>query len=85
MKITIGAVVEGGSSLQYRTGSWRLERPVLDQETCKECGRCEEVCPDSAVRRWDTGFRIDYDYCKGCGLCAYECPEEAIQMIPEEK
>jgi pyruvate ferredoxin oxidoreductase delta subunit len=85
MKITIGAVVEGGSSLQYRTGSWRLERPILDHDACKDCGRCEEVCPDSAVHWEEAGFRIDYDYCKGCGLCAYECPEEAIQMIPEEK
>lgn len=85
MKITIGAVVKGGSSLDYKTGSWRDQRPVVDMELCKACGRCEEVCPDSAVHIIEEVYFIDYDYCKGCGLCAYECPADAIEMVQEEK
>ena len=85
MKITIGAVVNGGTSLEYKTGSWRNQRPVLDTEKCKGCGQCESVCPDSSIYSVDEVYVIDYDYCKGCGLCAYECPAEAIRMIGEEK
>lgn len=85
MKIAIGAVVEGGTSLNYMTGTWRDQRPVIDEHLCKNCGICEMVCPDSAVRREEPLFLIDYDYCKGCGLCAYECPADAIEMTLEEK
>jgi pyruvate ferredoxin oxidoreductase delta subunit len=85
MRISMGAVVPGGTSLEYRTGSWRDERPVIDEELCKKCGICESVCPDGAVHQISKIYRIAYDYCKGCGLCAYECPADAIQMIPEEK
>ncbi|MBT3254868.1 MAG: 4Fe-4S binding protein [Deltaproteobacteria bacterium] len=85
MEITIGAVVRGGTSLAYKTGSWRDQRPVLDMEECKVCGQCESVCPDSAVHVVEETYIINYDYCKGCGLCAYECPADAITMIREEK
>lgn len=85
MKITLGAVVEGGSSLRYKTGSWRDQRPVLDTHLCKACGRCEAVCPDSAIHLVAEVYVIDYDYCKGCGVCGYECPTEAIAMVQEEK
>lgn len=85
MNITIGAVVQGGSSLGYKTGSWRDQRPVLDMKKCKACGQCESVCPDSSVYEADDVYFIDYAYCKGCGLCAYECPAGAIGMVKEEK
>jgi pyruvate ferredoxin oxidoreductase delta subunit len=85
MKITPGAVVKGGTSLNYKTGSWRDQRPEVDQETCKQCGICQEVCPDDAVRQRGDRYEIDYDFCKGCGICAHECTVEAIRMKNEEK
>ena len=85
MKITIGAVVKGGTSLDYKTGDWRDQRPVIDQELCKNCGICHEVCPDDAVIVRNEHYEINYDYCKGCGICAYECTADAIEMVPEEK
>ena len=85
MKITLGAVGKGGTSLNYKTGSWREQRPVLEQALCQQCGICQEVCPDDAVKVTDERYEIDYDYCKGCGICAYECPADAIEMNPEEK
>jgi pyruvate ferredoxin oxidoreductase delta subunit len=85
VKITIGAVVRGTTSLDYKTGNWRDQRPVLHVELCKSCGQCEEVCPDSAVHLVSDVYIIDYDFCKGCGLCAYECPARAIEMVKEEK
>jgi pyruvate ferredoxin oxidoreductase delta subunit len=85
MKITLGAVVKGGTSIKYKTGSWRDQKPIIEQELCKQCGICKEVCPDDAVEIENEQYEIDYDYCKGCGICAYECPADAIEMIPEEK
>ena len=85
MKISIGAVVRGGTSLEYKTGGWRTQRPVIDRDLCKACGICIDVCPDSSVYVNGERYYIDYDYCKGCGLCAYECPTDAIRMVPEEK
>ena len=85
MKIAMGAVVEGATSLDYKTGKWRDQRPVIDESSCKNCGICEMVCPDSAVHEVNKHYEIDYDYCKGCGLCARECTAEAIKIIPEVK
>ena len=85
MKITLGAVVKGGTSLKYKTGSWRDQKPIIGQELCTQCGICKQVCPDDSVKVENEKYEIDYDYCKGCGICAYECPADAIDMIPEEK
>ena len=85
MKLTTGAVVRGGTSLEYKTGNWRDQRPVIDRNLCKECGMCREVCPDDAVAVSDEHYEIDYDYCKGCGICVHECPADAITMVQEEK
>ena len=85
MKITTGAVVKGGTSLDYKTGDWRDQRPVIDQELCKKCGICQTVCPDDAVFVKDDQYAINYDYCKGCGICAHECTADAIEMVQEEK
>ena len=83
MKISIGAVVRGGTSLNYPTGSWRDQKPIIDESLCKACGTCETVCPDSAVHVVNEIYIIDYEFCKGCGLCAHECPRKALTMVPE--
>lgn len=63
-----------------KTGDWRTFRPVLDDETCVDCGECFTYCPDDA---FDTDLNIDLDYCKGCGICANICPVDAIEMVEE--
>lgn len=65
------------------TGSWRSERPVVDQEKCISCLRCWVFCPEAVIDK-DT-ITIDYTYCKGCGICAVECPRNAITMEKEEE
>jgi heterodisulfide reductase subunit A len=63
---------------------------VIDESRCIGCGRCEEVCPYSAIERYivetefenttlvDEKSRIIQAMCKGCGTCSVECPVEAI-------
>jgi 2-oxoacid:acceptor oxidoreductase delta subunit (pyruvate/2-ketoisovalerate family) len=86
-KITTGAInPKAGSSKNYKTGSWRNLKPVIDYEICTlKCLLCYQYCPDSAVEKTENGPKINYDYCKGCGICAEECTKKAIKMIKEEK
>ena len=84
-----GNILEPGTSAEYRTGSWRSERPVWAAEKCTNCSRCWLFCPDMSIKLDDEGKMtgIDYDYCKGCGLCASVCPPKAsaIEMVPERR
>ncbi|MFN4179053.1 MAG: 4Fe-4S binding protein, partial [Armatimonadota bacterium] len=73
-----GIIPEPATSLMYRTGSWRLERPIFDPQKCVQCLMCWLVCPDAAIVL-ENGkvVGIDYDHCKGCGLCSLQCPPKA--------
>ncbi len=75
-------ITKPGSSIENKTGSWRVMKPVKDDSKCKNCGRCWMFCPEMAI---DENFNINYDYCKGCGICAKECPFGAIVMAKENK
>ncbi|RLG70498.1 MAG: pyruvate synthase [Candidatus Iainarchaeum archaeon] len=85
-KFTLGGIMpSNGSTRNYKTGSWRSYRPIINHELCKKCGRCYAHCPDNAIKKVKDRFEIDYDYCKGCGICYEECPFNAIKMVLEEK
>ncbi|MBP8646346.1 MAG: FAD-dependent oxidoreductase [Syntrophobacteraceae bacterium] len=55
---------------------------VVNEELCRGCGRCVQVCPYQAI-----GFRrkgnsdwcavVDEALCKGCGNCVSVCPSNA--------
>ena len=80
----MAGILPGGTSIYYKTGSWRTFRPVIDMNKCVNCLTCWVYCPDSAVMVKDGKIEgINYDYCKGCGICASECPVKAIKMVPE--
>lgn len=74
-------IVGGGTSVQFSTGSWRVDTPVFLEEKCRQCLICPAACPDSAIPIKD-GKRMAFDleHCKGCGICAAVCPFSAIEM-----
>jgi pyruvate ferredoxin oxidoreductase gamma subunit len=81
-----GVVTEAGNARSYRSGDWRLERPVWDNDRCIKCGICMLFCPEGCVVQNEQGyFEADYYYCKGCGICARECWTQAITMVAEVK
>lgn len=86
-ELEIGAVVsETGSSREYKTGTWRSLRPIVDKAQCIRCGVCWLFCPDAAIVQSEEGhFEADLDFCKGCGICARECPVGCISMVGEEQ
>ncbi|MGB2954359.1 MAG: hydrogenase iron-sulfur subunit [Anaerolineales bacterium] len=54
---------------------------VIDEELCKNCGICVDVCPFSAIV-WEKGqpAEVITAACTGCGTCAAECKFNAIEM-----
>ena len=78
-----------------KTGTWRIQRPQINNETCVFCGTCETYCPTGVVtickdksskKKKPTGTaKIDMTYCKGCGICSNVCPKKAISMIDERE
>ncbi|MCL5265890.1 MAG: 4Fe-4S binding protein [Chloroflexi bacterium] len=85
--VPIGAVVlEAGCGVEYETGEWRSERPVVNTDKCINCLFCWVFCPDGAVIVENEKFKaIDYYHCKGCGICSNECPAKVITMVEETK
>jgi pyruvate ferredoxin oxidoreductase delta subunit len=75
---TISVPSEGSVGL---TGSWRIFKPVLNEERCNKCLFCWIYCPEGCITK---NLEINFDYCKGCGICAEECPAKAITMVKEE-
>ena len=81
------AIHAGMTSVEVRTGLWRILRPVIDYDRCNRCWWvCSEFCPDSAIKVSADGRpEIDYDHCKGCMICVAQCPPHAIAAVPEQQ
>lgn len=74
-----GTYFEAGY-LTDTNASWRVEKPVVDEDKCRNCLICYMYCPDGTITKGETCVEIDYDFCKGCGICQVECPFDAIRM-----
>jgi uncharacterized protein (DUF362 family)/Pyruvate/2-oxoacid:ferredoxin oxidoreductase delta subunit len=56
-------------------------RPRIDEEVCKICGRCEEICPPHALTKKGR-LVLDEQRCIRCFCCQEICPEGAISIKP---
>ena len=56
----------------------------IDQETCRACGLCGEVCPNKILSKNPLGgitFRQDrLQFCMKCGQCMAICPTKSIRI-----
>jgi uncharacterized protein (DUF362 family)/Pyruvate/2-oxoacid:ferredoxin oxidoreductase delta subunit len=55
-------------------------KPVIDEEVCKSCDRCAEICPPKALARRGEELVFDYGQCIRCLCCLEVCPEGAISV-----
>ncbi|MDR3513554.1 MAG: NAD-dependent dihydropyrimidine dehydrogenase subunit PreA [Caulobacteraceae bacterium] len=57
-----------------------VEKAVIDQDHCIQCGRCHVVCEDTshqaitATRDGRRHFEVREEDCVGCNLCVSICP-----------
>ncbi|MEN3044809.1 MAG: 4Fe-4S binding protein [Candidatus Hydrothermales bacterium] len=80
-----GVVRNTPTSLEYKTGDWRIKTPFFLEGECSQCLLCFLYCPDSAIKvKFGKVVGIDLDYCKGCGICANVCTRGAIYMKEED-
>jgi pyruvate ferredoxin oxidoreductase gamma subunit len=72
------------TSVNVRTGLWRVFRPVINTDHCVKCGICMAYCPDGAITAGAGGFpEVDLDHCKGCMICVAQCPTHTITALAE--
>jgi NAD-dependent dihydropyrimidine dehydrogenase PreA subunit len=53
----------------------------IDSERCDGCGRCLEICRNSAIALQNEKAIIEESRCKECELCLDACPQGAILAV----
>jgi len=69
-----------------KTGTWRVTKPIFNNEKCVKCMLCWLYCPENVIdinEGEGPYITINYDYCKGCGICVDICPTDALKLISE--
>ncbi len=54
-------------------------------QTCINCGKCEELCRFDAISGSTSDIKIDTLKCEGCGVCQYICPAGAIELKKDKQ
>jgi len=50
---------------------------------CIDCGICEEICPEDAIKlnKEIGGVIVDGEKCTLCGLCVEKCPTKVLKIV----
>ncbi len=57
-------------------------KPSINENLCKSCDQCIEICPPKAIKKINKGLSFDYNRCIRCFCCQEVCPEGAISIKP---
>jgi NAD-dependent dihydropyrimidine dehydrogenase PreA subunit len=57
----------------------------IDDQKCKGCNRCTEVCSFGAAKVVDGKAEINWESCHGCGVCTSKCSSDARKLILDER
>lgn len=52
------------------------------KEECINCGLCEKVCREGAIKIVGGEVIVDRAKCNYCGRCAFSCPTDAYDTVP---
>ncbi|MDY0138987.1 MAG: ATP-binding protein [Candidatus Izemoplasmatales bacterium] len=69
------------SNVQNRENYYGLDKSVINQDKCIQCGICQSYCRFNAISFVNGTYLIDPHMCEGCGVCNYVCPEKAIDFV----
>ena len=69
----------GPDSLNRFMRRYVIQKPVVDDQRCKLCGECWQICPAQVISHNAKGIRFDYQGCIRCYCCLEVCPHGAIQ------
>ncbi|MFH1130069.1 MAG: 4Fe-4S binding protein [Pseudomonadota bacterium] len=67
---------------------------IVDDDRCKGCGLCVDVCPVSILELTGVRFNTkgyhpvevkDMDSCTGCAVCAVICPDIVFTVYREKR
>ncbi len=78
----VGTAVPSVTDWQYLNLNY-VEKAVIDQDLCIQCGRCHVVCEDTshqAITNMVDGerrFEVIDEECVGCNLCVSVCPVDS--------
>jgi len=61
-----------------------LPVPVVDQDKCTLCRKCEEICQYNAIVCMGKKTLVFQELCHACGGCVLVCPANAISEIDRE-
>ena len=62
-------------------GDPHSNKAVIDYNKCINCGSCEAVCPQGAIKY----AKVNKTKCIGCSRCLKVCPRSAISCVAEDK
>jgi uncharacterized Fe-S center protein len=81
-----GAIKNIGMGCASKRGKMELHtsgKPEVNQDNCRGCKKCLEVCAHSAITVSGKAS-IDHELCVGCGRCIGMCPFDAIGANMDE-
>ncbi len=80
MKLRNGNALKSEESVDYLTGSWKKDIPIVkDKDALDKNLKVGLFCPEAAIIYKNGKFsHIDYRYCKGCGICSHYLPNAII-------
>ncbi len=58
-----------------------LPIPVVSQERCNLCGKCEKACNFGAINVINNKVIVFEDLCHSCGVCSIVCEQGAITEV----
>ena len=60
------------------------EVAIINEELCKNCGKCATVCRFDAIHLINGQYKVDPISCEGCHYCSHICKPNAIDMITQK-
>ncbi len=55
-------------------------KPAIQEDLCKNCHQCAEICPPKALTPEGKSLVFDYRRCIRCFCCLEVCPEGAVSI-----